>query len=105
MLGHRVSQAVASASDFRVEPGSQHAGRADAVLFVDPRLTGQLAAANCRGWFEKEHVHGKAQYYAYWFPKVFGFKLHKGLGKAAFWCWVLGFYLAFRRFTSWVSWE
>ena len=33
--------------------------------------------------------------YTYWFPKAFGFKLHEGLGKAAFWCWVPGFYLAF----------
>jgi cytochrome o ubiquinol oxidase subunit 1 len=33
--------------------------------------------------------------YTYWFPKVFGFRLHEGLGKAAFWCWLVGFYLAF----------
>jgi cytochrome o ubiquinol oxidase subunit 1 len=33
--------------------------------------------------------------YAYWFPKAFGFRLHEGLGKAAFWCWFIGFYLAF----------
>ncbi|MBN9510206.1 MAG: cytochrome o ubiquinol oxidase subunit I [Alphaproteobacteria bacterium] len=33
--------------------------------------------------------------YSYWFPKAFGFRLHEGLGKAAFWCWVIGFYLAF----------
>ncbi|EJL20398.1 cbb3-type cytochrome c oxidase subunit I, partial [Novosphingobium sp. AP12] len=33
--------------------------------------------------------------YTYWFPKAFGFRLHEGLGKAAFWCWFLGFYLAF----------
>ncbi|MGD0107468.1 MAG: cytochrome o ubiquinol oxidase subunit I [Rhodopila sp.] len=33
--------------------------------------------------------------YTYWFPKAFGFKLHEGLGKAAFWCWLVGFYLAF----------
>lgn len=33
--------------------------------------------------------------YTYWFPKAFGFKLHEGLGKAAFWCWFIGFYLAF----------
>ncbi|WP_250634505.1 cytochrome o ubiquinol oxidase subunit I [Pinirhizobacter soli] len=31
----------------------------------------------------------------YWFPKAFGFYLHEGLGKAAFWCWFVGFYLAF----------
>jgi len=33
--------------------------------------------------------------YTFWFPKAFGFRLHEGLGKAAFWCWIVGFYLAF----------
>jgi cytochrome o ubiquinol oxidase subunit 1 len=33
--------------------------------------------------------------YTYWFPKAFGFRLHDGLGKAAFWCWIIGFYMAF----------
>jgi cytochrome o ubiquinol oxidase subunit 1 len=33
--------------------------------------------------------------YTYWFPKAFGFRLHDGLGKAAFWCWITGFYIAF----------
>ena len=33
--------------------------------------------------------------YTYWFPKAFGFKLHEGLGKSAFWCWFIGFYVAF----------
>jgi cytochrome o ubiquinol oxidase subunit 1 len=31
----------------------------------------------------------------YWFPKAFGFTLNERLGKAVFWCWFLGFYLAF----------
>jgi cytochrome o ubiquinol oxidase subunit 1 len=31
----------------------------------------------------------------YWFPKAFGFKLHDRLGRAAFWCWITGFYFAF----------
>jgi cytochrome o ubiquinol oxidase subunit 1 len=31
----------------------------------------------------------------YWFPKVFGFRLHDGLGKIAAWCWIIGFVLAF----------
>jgi cytochrome o ubiquinol oxidase subunit 1 len=31
----------------------------------------------------------------YWFPKAFGFKLNEPLGKAVFWCWFVGFYLAF----------
>ena len=33
--------------------------------------------------------------YTYWFPKAFGFSLDERLGKAAFWCWLAGFYLAF----------
>jgi cytochrome o ubiquinol oxidase subunit 1 len=33
--------------------------------------------------------------YAYWFPKAFGFQLNERLGKASFWCWLIGFYLAF----------
>jgi len=33
--------------------------------------------------------------YNYWFPKAFGFRLNEALGRAAFWCWLLGFYLAF----------
>ena len=33
--------------------------------------------------------------YNYWFPKAFGFRLHEGLGKASFWCWFVGFYVAF----------
>jgi cytochrome o ubiquinol oxidase subunit 1 len=31
----------------------------------------------------------------YWFPKMFGFKLNERLGKYAFWCWLVGFLLAF----------
>ena len=31
----------------------------------------------------------------YWFPKAFGFKLHEGWGKAAFWLSLLGFYVVF----------
>jgi cytochrome o ubiquinol oxidase subunit 1 len=33
--------------------------------------------------------------YTYWFPKAFGFRLDERLGQAAFWCWIVGFYLAF----------
>jgi cytochrome o ubiquinol oxidase subunit 1 len=33
--------------------------------------------------------------YTYWFPKAFGFTLDERLGKAIFWCWFVGFYLAF----------
>jgi cytochrome o ubiquinol oxidase subunit 1 len=31
----------------------------------------------------------------YWFPKAFGFKLHEGWGKAAFWLSLVGFYVVF----------
>ena len=31
----------------------------------------------------------------FWFPKVFGFTLNEFWGKVAFWCWLIGFYLAF----------
>jgi cytochrome o ubiquinol oxidase subunit 1 len=31
----------------------------------------------------------------YWFPKAFGYKLDAFWGKISFWCWVVGFYLAF----------
>jgi cytochrome o ubiquinol oxidase subunit I len=31
----------------------------------------------------------------YWFPKIFGFRLNERLGKYAFWCWFVGFLLAF----------
>jgi cytochrome o ubiquinol oxidase subunit 1 len=33
--------------------------------------------------------------FTYWFPKIFGFKLDEKLGRRAFWCWLLGFILAF----------
>src|SRR3979411_1261070 len=33
--------------------------------------------------------------YTYWFPKAFGFTLDERLGKAAFWFWFVGFYVAF----------
>src|SRR6266404_4735059 len=32
---------------------------------------------------------------SYWFPKAFGFTLNERLGKSVFWCWFVGFYLAF----------
>lgn len=33
--------------------------------------------------------------FTYWFPKIFGFKLNERLGRYAFWCWLIGFTLAF----------
>jgi cytochrome o ubiquinol oxidase subunit 1 len=32
---------------------------------------------------------------AYWFPKVFGFKLDETWGKRAFWLWLVGFFVSF----------
>ena len=33
--------------------------------------------------------------YMYWFPKAFGFRLNQPWGAGAFWCWMIGFYMAF----------
>lgn len=33
--------------------------------------------------------------FTYWFPKIFGFVLDENLGTYAFWCWLIGFLLAF----------
>ena len=33
--------------------------------------------------------------YMYWFPKAFGFALNERWGIRSFWCWLIGFYLAF----------
>jgi len=32
---------------------------------------------------------------SYWFPKFIGFRLGDKLGRYAFWCWIVGFFLAF----------
>jgi cytochrome o ubiquinol oxidase subunit 1 len=40
-------------------------------------------------------VFGVFAAYNYWFPKVFGFRLDERWGRASFWCWLVGFYLAF----------
>lgn len=40
-------------------------------------------------------VFGCLAGFTYWFPKVFGFRLNETLGKCSFWCWLVGFYLAF----------
>jgi cytochrome o ubiquinol oxidase subunit I len=40
-------------------------------------------------------VFGVMAGFNYWFPKAFGFKLDDRWGKAAFWCWLIGFYVAF----------
>jgi cytochrome o ubiquinol oxidase subunit 1 len=40
-------------------------------------------------------VFGLLAGFNYWFPKAFGFMLNERWGKYAFWCWFIGFYLAF----------
>lgn len=40
-------------------------------------------------------VFGYLAGFNYWFPKAFGFKLNEKLGRYAFWCWLIGFYVAF----------
>src|SRR5580700_2238232 len=40
-------------------------------------------------------IFGAFAGYHYWFPKAFGFRLDERWGKASFWCWFVGFHLAF----------
>jgi cytochrome o ubiquinol oxidase subunit 1 len=40
-------------------------------------------------------VFGVMAGFSYWFPKATGFKLDPFLGKVSFWCWLVGFYVAF----------
>jgi len=40
-------------------------------------------------------VFGFFAAFSYWFPKFFGFTLNEKLGKYAFWCWMIGFLVAF----------
>jgi cytochrome o ubiquinol oxidase subunit I len=80
------------------------------VTFVFGGLTGVLLALPAVDWqvhnsvFLVAHFHhvivpgvlfGAIAGYNYWFPKAFGFKLDERWGKAAFWCWFIGFHLAF----------
>jgi len=80
------------------------------VTFVFGGLTGVLLALPAVDWqvhnsvFLVAHFHhvivpgvlfGAIAGYNYWFPKAFGFKLNERWGAAAFWCWFLGFHLAF----------
>jgi len=80
------------------------------VSFVFGGLTGVLLALPPVDWqvhnsvFLVAHFHhviipgvlfGAMAGYNYWFPKAFGFKLDESWGKASFWCWFIGFHLAF----------
>lgn len=78
--------------------------------FVGGGLTGVLLAIVPADWqfhnslFLVAHFHhviigGVVFAYlaglAFWFPKVLGVKPNRALGIASFWCWFVGFYLAF----------
>jgi cytochrome o ubiquinol oxidase subunit I len=80
------------------------------VSFVFGGLTGVLLALPPVDWqvhnslFLVAHFHhviipgvlfGVMAGYNYWFPKAFGFKLDQRWGAASFWCWFIGFHLAF----------
>lgn len=80
------------------------------VTFVFGGLTGVLLALPAVDWqvhnsvFLIAHFHhviipgvlfGAIAGYTYWFPKAFGFKLDERWGAAAFWCWFIGFHVAF----------
>jgi cytochrome o ubiquinol oxidase subunit I len=80
------------------------------VSFVFGGLTGVLLALPPVDWevhnslFLVAHFHhviipgvlfGMMAGYNYWFPKAFGFRLDARWGKASFWCWFIGFHLAF----------
>ena len=80
------------------------------VTFIIGGLTGVLVAVPPADFllhnslFLVAHFHnviiggvlfGAFAGYTYWFPKAFGFRLHEGYGKAAFWLWLIGFYVAF----------
>ncbi|MDR5859483.1 cytochrome o ubiquinol oxidase subunit I [Halomonas eurihalina] len=40
-------------------------------------------------------VFGMLAGLTFWFPKAFGFTLNEKWGKRSFWCWIIGFYVAF----------
>ena len=80
------------------------------VTFVIGGMTGVLLASPAADFvlhnslFLVAHFHnviiggvvfGVFAGYTYWFPKAFGFVLDERLGKAAFWCWFVGFYVTF----------
>jgi cytochrome o ubiquinol oxidase subunit 1 len=80
------------------------------VTFVIGGLTGVLMAVPPADFvlhnsvFLVAHFHnviiggvffGAMAGYNYWFPKAFGFTLDRRWGMIAFWCWIIGFFLAF----------
>jgi cytochrome o ubiquinol oxidase subunit 1 len=80
------------------------------VTFVLGGLTGVLLAVPPVDWQVHNSVFLVAHFhhviipgvvfaafagYTYWFPKAFGFKLEESWGRRAFWCWFIGFHVAF----------
>jgi cytochrome o ubiquinol oxidase subunit 1 len=80
------------------------------VTFIIGGLTGVLVAVPPADFllhnslFLVAHFHnviiggvlfGAFAGYTYWFPKAFGFRLKESWGKAAFWLWLIGFYVSF----------
>src|ERR1700757_2702713 len=80
------------------------------VTFIIGGLTGVLVAVPPADFllhnslFLVAHFHnviiggvlfGAFAGYTYWFPKAFGFRLRESWGKAAFWLWLIGFYVSF----------
>jgi cytochrome o ubiquinol oxidase subunit 1 len=80
------------------------------VTFIIGGLTGVLVAVPPADFllhnslFLVAHFHnviiggvlfGAFAGYTYWFPKAFGFRLKESYGIAAFWLWLIGFYVAF----------
>jgi cytochrome o ubiquinol oxidase subunit 1 len=80
------------------------------VTFVIGGLTGVLLAVPPADFvlhnslFLVAHFHnviiggvlfGAMAGYTYWFPKAFGFTLDRRWGLISFWCWLIGFYVAF----------
>jgi cytochrome o ubiquinol oxidase subunit I len=83
------------------------------VTFITGGLTGVLLAVPPADFllhnsmFLVAHFHhvivggvvfGVMAAIAYWWPKAFGFRLHEGWGKAAFWFAFVGFYVTFMPF-------
>ncbi|MGZ3732180.1 MAG: cytochrome o ubiquinol oxidase subunit I [Parachlamydiaceae bacterium] len=80
------------------------------VVFITGGMTGVLMSVPAADFqlhnslFLVAHFHsmviggvlfGLFSALAYWFPKFIGFKLNETLGRYAFWCWIVGFFLAF----------
>jgi len=84
-LGFIVSFAIGGASGVMLSIPS-----ADFVLHNSLFLIGHFHSVLIPG-----ALFGFFAGYYYWFPKAIGFRLKENWGRRAFWCWLVGFYLAF----------